>query len=31
MLLALVSAVVLPIIIGYAYADKDYLPPVHLR
>lgn len=31
MLIALLSAIVLPIVIGYAYADKNYLPPAHLR
>ncbi len=31
MLLVIIFAMVFPAVLGYAYADKDYLPPKHLQ
>jgi hypothetical protein len=27
----IIGVAIMPITIGYAYSDKNYLPPVHLR
>jgi hypothetical protein len=31
MVYAILMAAILPIVIGYIRADKNYLPPIHLR
>lgn len=31
LLLVILFALVFPVVLGYAYADKNYLPPKHLQ
>lgn len=31
LLLVILFALVFPVVLGYTYADKNYLPPKHLQ